>query len=83
MRPGQDKQKDIDAVAEHILKYPRIDQTLAHGENKVSVLLESGLQVDVRLLDKEQFRRGAALLHRLEGAQRRSPWPRKRNGLDA
>jgi DNA polymerase (family 10) len=61
MRPGQDKQKHIDAVAEHILKYPRIDQKLAHGENKVSVLLESGLQVDVRLLDKNSF--GAALLY--------------------
>ena len=61
MRPGLDKQKDVDAVATHILKYPGIQQTLAHGENKVSVLLESGLQVDVRLLDKESF--GAALLY--------------------
>jgi DNA polymerase (family 10) len=61
MRPGHDKQKDVDAVAAHILKYPGIQQTLAHGENKVSVLLESGLQVDVRLLDKESF--GAALLY--------------------
>jgi DNA polymerase (family 10) len=61
MRLGHDKQKDVDAVAAHILKYPGIQQTLAHGENKVSVLLESGLQVDVRLLDKESF--GAALLY--------------------
>jgi DNA polymerase (family 10) len=61
MRPGQDKQKDVDAVAEHILKYPGIDQTLAHGENKVSVLLGNGLQVDVRMLGKENF--GAALLY--------------------
>ncbi len=61
MRPGKDRQKDIDAVAEHILKYPGIDQTLAHGENKVSFLLGSGLQVDVRLLEKKSF--GAALLY--------------------
>ena len=61
MRPGRDKQKDVDAVAEHILKYPGIDQTLAHGENKVSVVLGNGLQVDVRLLEKECF--GAALLY--------------------
>jgi DNA polymerase (family 10) len=54
-------QKKIDAIAEHILKFPRIAQTLAHGENKVSVTLESGLQVDVRLLEKECF--GAALLY--------------------
>ncbi|MFY9801532.1 MAG: DNA polymerase/3'-5' exonuclease PolX [Candidatus Acidiferrales bacterium] len=61
MRPGHDKQKDVDAVAEHILKYPGIDQTLAHGENKVSVILGNGLQVDVRLLEKDSF--GAALLY--------------------
>ena len=61
MRPGHDKQKDVDAVAAHILKYPSVQQTLAHGENKVSVLLTNGLQVDVRLLDKESF--GAALLY--------------------
>ncbi len=58
---GHTKQKDVDAVAEHILTYPGIDQTLAHGENKVSFTLENGLQVDVRLLEKENF--GAALLY--------------------
>lgn len=58
---GHTSQKKIDAIAEHILKFPRIAQTLAHGENKVSVTLESGLQVDVRLLEKECF--GAALLY--------------------
>ena len=51
----------MDALAEHILKYPGIDQVLAHGENKVSFTLETGLQVDVRLLKKENF--GAALLY--------------------
>jgi DNA polymerase (family 10) len=58
---GYTSQKHIDAIAEHILKYPRIDQVLAHGENKVSFTLDNGLQVDVRLLDKESF--GAALLY--------------------
>jgi DNA polymerase (family 10) len=61
MRPGHDKQKHVDQVSEHILKYPGIDQVLAHGENKVSVLLGNGLQVDVRLLEKDSF--GAALLY--------------------
>jgi DNA polymerase (family X) len=61
MRPGKDKQKDVDAVAAHILKYPGIDQQLAHGENKVSFVLGDGLQVDVRLLEKKSF--GAALLY--------------------
>jgi len=61
MRPGRDKQKDVDGVAAHILKYPEIKQELAHGENKVSVLLDSGIQVDVRLLEKKSF--GAALMY--------------------
>jgi DNA polymerase (family X) len=58
---GYTAQKHVDAVAEHILKYPRIDQVLAKGENKVSFTLDNGLQVDVRLLDKNSF--GAALLY--------------------
>jgi len=61
MAPGHSSQKKVDEIADHILKYPGIDQTLAHGENKVSFTLRDGLQVDVRLLDKENF--GAALLY--------------------
>src|SRR2546423_3373943 len=58
---GHTSQKQIDALAEHILKYPRIDQKLAHGENKVSFTLDNSMQVDVRLLQKDSF--GAALLY--------------------
>jgi DNA polymerase (family 10) len=58
---GQSSKKHVDALAKHILAFPGIDQTLAHGENKVSFTLENGLQVDVRLLEKESF--GAALLY--------------------
>jgi DNA polymerase (family X) len=58
---GFTSQKHVDALAEHILKFKDIDQKLAHGENKVSFTLTSGLQVDVRLLEKENF--GAALLY--------------------
>jgi DNA polymerase (family 10) len=58
---GYTAQKHVDALAEHILKYPSIDQVLAKGENKVSFTLDNGLQVDVRLLDKNSF--GAALLY--------------------
>ncbi len=58
---GFTSQKHVDALAEHILKYPDIDQKLAHGENKVSLTLTNGLQVDVRLLEKENF--GAALMY--------------------
>jgi len=61
MADDHTKQKDVDAVAKQILTFPGIDQILAHGENKVSFTLENGLQVDVRLLEKEHF--GAALLY--------------------
>lgn len=55
------KAKAVESIAQHILKYPEIDQQLAHGENKVSFLLKSGMQVDVRILEKKSF--GAALLY--------------------
>src|SRR5579863_1045458 len=55
------KPKTVEAIAQHILQFPEIDQKLAHGENKVSFLLKSGMQVDVRILEKESF--GAALLY--------------------
>jgi len=58
---GHTSQKHVDVLAKHILEFPGIDQTLAHGENKVSFTLGNGLQVDVRLLEKENF--GAALLY--------------------
>src|SRR5271169_1927947 len=61
MADGHTSQKDVDALAKHILEFPGVDQTLAHGENKVSFTLGDGLQVDVRLLEKENF--GAALLY--------------------
>jgi DNA polymerase (family 10) len=59
--PDKTSAKDVEAIAQHILKFPDIQQILAHGENKVSFLLGSGMQVDVRLLEKESF--GAALLY--------------------
>jgi DNA polymerase (family 10) len=58
---GHTSQKHVDVLAKHILAFPGIDQTLAHGENKVSFTLGNGLQVDVRLLEKANF--GAALLY--------------------
>lgn len=58
---GYASQKHVDALSDHILKYPELDQVLVRGENKLSFRLGIGLQVDVRLLDKESF--GAALLY--------------------
>ena len=59
--PGKQTPQKIEVIAEHILKFPDIDQTLARGENKVSFVLKTGLQVDVRLLEKSSI--GAALLY--------------------
>jgi DNA polymerase (family 10) len=58
---GKYTPKAVESIAQHILEFPEIDQKLAHGENKVSFLLKSGMQVDVRILEKEVF--GAALLY--------------------
>src|SRR5713101_1202093 len=58
---GRHSAADIDAIADHILKYPAIEEILARGENKVSFRLANGMQVDVRLLEKESY--GAALLY--------------------
>jgi DNA polymerase (family X) len=58
---GWTAQAKIDQIQEHILKFPRIDQVLAKGGNKVSVTLDSGMQVDVRLIEKDSY--GAALIY--------------------
>ncbi len=58
---GHATEKHIAALSDHILAFPGIEQVLARGENKVSFLLANGLQVDVRMLEPENF--GAALLY--------------------
>ena len=61
LAPGKSTPKNIEAISEHILQFPEIDQKLAQGENKVSFVLKTALQVDVRLLEEKSF--GAALLY--------------------
>jgi DNA polymerase (family 10) len=51
----------IDTIAQHILAFPAIEQTLARGGNKVSFLMANGMQVDVRMIEKESY--GAAMLY--------------------
>ncbi len=46
-------------IAAHFLKFPKIAETIAKGENKVSVKLKEGIQVDLRMLEPESY--GAAL----------------------
>jgi len=53
--------RDHAKIAEHFSKYPGVDQILGKGEDKVSVKLQNGMQVDVRLLEEEAY--GAALMY--------------------
>jgi len=61
MRPGHDEQKNVDAVAAHILQISGNRPGAGARRKQVSFLLGSGLQVDVRLLEKKSF--GAALMY--------------------
>jgi len=61
MPESRNKPHDVAAVGDHILTVSGIEQVLARGENKVSFVLSSGMQVDVRLLPPSQA--GAALMY--------------------
>jgi len=70
LRRGRETVGDLDLlvtgtnhakIAEYFSKYSGVDQILGKGEDKVSVKLKNGMQVDVRLLESEQF--GAALMY--------------------
>jgi len=52
---------EVEAVSDHILAYPDVAEKIARGENKVSLRLENGMQVDVRILEKKSY--GAALMY--------------------
>lgn len=51
--------KDPVAVMEHFVRHPDVKEVLSKGGTKATVVLKSGLQVDVRVLEKKSF--GAAL----------------------
>jgi len=70
LRRGRETVGDLDLLvtgrdpartADHLMKFPEIVQVLVKGEDKVSVKLASGMQVDVRLLSREVY--GAALMY--------------------
>ncbi len=46
-------------IMEYFLKFPEVEKVLAHGETKSAMLLQSGIQTDLRVLDTKIF--GAAL----------------------
>jgi len=51
--------KNAKKVMDHFIKYPEVERVLAKGDTKSSVVLHDGLQVDVRVLPKNDF--GSAL----------------------
>lgn len=53
--------RDPGAVAEAFVGYGEVARVLAHGRTKSSVVLASGLQVDLRVVDADAF--GAALVY--------------------
>jgi DNA polymerase (family 10) len=67
LRRGAETCGDVDILAvgadrtvlDLFVSYPKVTRVLAHGETKASVLLDSGLQADMRAVDAEA--RGAAL----------------------
>lgn len=70
LRRGQESIGDIDLLAtgknsqrmmQHFFSYPKIKQILAAGETKSSVVVKSGIQVDLRVVKPESF--GAALFY--------------------
>jgi DNA polymerase (family 10) len=52
-------EKSRQELIEHIIKLPGLLEVIARGDNKISLRLRGGMQVDVRLLPPESF--GAAM----------------------
>jgi len=68
LRRGKETIGDLDLLVtggradeqiEHLLKYPKVREVIARGENKVSVRLPEAMQVDVRFLEPGSY--GAAM----------------------
>jgi len=51
--------KNVKTIMDHFVKIPYIEKILAHGPTKSAIILESGIQVDLRVLDEKTY--GAAL----------------------
>jgi DNA polymerase (family X) len=53
--------KDAAAVCDKLTRYENVKQVLAHGPTRTTVVLRSGIQVDLRAVPEESY--GAALLY--------------------
>lgn len=49
------------AVGDRLVEYENVAKTLAHGHTRTTVLLRSGIQVDLRVVKEESY--GAALMY--------------------
>lgn len=50
--------KDGPKIMEYFVQFPEVEKVIAQGETKTSVILKSGVQVDLRVIDEKVF--GAA-----------------------
>ena len=75
LRRGEDTIGDIDLigtaldpelVADSMIKLPMVKDVLVHGSKKTSVIVESGIQIDLRIGQPESF---GALLQYFTGSQ--------------
>lgn len=53
--------RQLDALGDRLVKYENVAEVAAHGPTRTTVILRSGLQVDLRVVPAESF--GAALLY--------------------
>jgi DNA polymerase (family X) len=53
--------KDAAAVGDKLVRYENVAEVLAHGPTRTTVILRSGIQVDVRAVSEESY--GAALIY--------------------
>ena len=90
LRRGKETVGDLDllvtgpgaaAALEKFVAHPKVHEVLGKGPNKASIKFGlEGLQVDLRALPHEELRRGAAIFHGKQGAQRRAARARAEDG---
>ncbi len=51
--------KNVKSIMDHFINYSRAQEILAHGPTKSSIVLDTGIQVDLRVVEEKSF--GAAL----------------------
>ena len=85
LRRGRETIGDMDFVAathepaalmEAFRALPLVAEVLLSGETKTSVILQNGMQVDLRTVEPARLGHGVAILHRQPGSQH----PRARGG---